>query len=174
MIRTAAIILLLLPGLSARCQPFPQLRFAQLTERDGLSCDKVTGVTQDKDGLIWISTSNGLNRWDGYGVTRWFANPDDSTTLPANEIEDLTADKKGNLWLETAGGVCRMNTVTHAVKRFLYGESIPPAFRNYDNSRICFGESGDPYIVSPNGLYHFTDDSHYTTMDEGITPFERS
>ena len=172
--RTAAIILLLLPGLSARCQPFPQLRFAQLTERDGLSCDKVTGVTQDKDGLIWISTSNGLNRWDGYGVTRWFANPDDTATLPANEIEDLTADKKGNLWLETAGGVCRMNTVTHAVKRFLDGESIPPAFRNYDNSRICFGESGDPYIVSPNGLYHFTDDNHYTTLDEGIAPFERS
>ncbi|HXB94647.1 MAG TPA: two-component regulator propeller domain-containing protein, partial [Puia sp.] len=174
MLRTAAILVLLLPGLFARSQPFPQLHFTQLTERDGLSCDKVSGVTQDKDGIIWISTSNGLNRWDGYGFTRWFANPDDTTTLLANEIEDLVADKTGNLWLETAGGICRFNTVTHRVSRFRSGVTTPPTFRNFDNSGIFFGEGGDPYIVSPSGLYHFTDGSHYTVMDEGFTPFVES
>jgi ligand-binding sensor domain-containing protein len=174
MIRTAAIILLLLPGLYARCQPFPQLRFAQLTERDGLSCDKVSAVTQDKDGIIWLSTSNGLNRWDGYGFTRWFANPDDTSTLPANEIEDVAADKNGNLWLETAGGVCCFNTLTHKVSRFRNGAVIPTVFRNYDNSSISFGEDGDTYVASPSGLYHFTDDNHYAVMDEGMPSFVRS
>jgi ligand-binding sensor domain-containing protein len=174
MIRTAAIILLLLPGLSAWCQPFPQLRFTQLTERDGLSCDKVNAVTQDKDGLIWISTSNGLNRWDGYGFTRWFGTPDDTTTLPANEIEDVVADSNGNLWLETAGGVCCFNTLTHKVSRFRDGETIPTVFRNYDNSSIALGENGDTYIVSPSGLYHFANGSHYTVMEEGMSPFVRS
>ena len=52
-----------------RSQPFPELRFNQLTERDGLSCDKATGVAQDATGVIWISTNNGLNRFDGYRFT---------------------------------------------------------------------------------------------------------
>ncbi len=73
-------------------QPFPELRFTQLTERDGLSCDKTTGVTQGADGVIWISTNNGLNRFDGFGFTRFFANPGDSSSLPANEIESVIAD----------------------------------------------------------------------------------
>src|ERR1700759_831344 len=79
-----------------RPQPFPQLRFSQLTEKDGLSCDKTTAITQDSTGLIWISTNNGLNRFDGYRFTRFYANTDDSTTIPANEIENIIADKKNN------------------------------------------------------------------------------
>ncbi|HVS94893.1 MAG TPA: histidine kinase [Puia sp.] len=171
MLRTAAILLLLAPGLWARSQPFPQLRFTRLTERDGLSCDKVSGVTQDKDGIIWISTDNGLNRWDGYGFAHWFANPDDSTTVPANAIENIVADKKGNIWLVTSGGVCRFNTTTHRVSRFQSGDTVPLAFRRFDNSQICFVDDENPYIVSPTGLYHMTGDGRYKAIDEGFSPF---
>ena len=97
MARTIAILLLTLCVLTARTQPFPQLQFVKLTERDGLSCDKTTGVTQDANGLIWVSTNNGLNRFDGYGFTRFYANREDSTTIPANEIESIAADQSGHL-----------------------------------------------------------------------------
>ena len=166
-------MLLLLCGLWAGAQPFPELRFVQLTDRDGLSCDKASGIAQDSDGVIWISTSNGLNRFDGYGFSRWFANPDDTTTLLANEIENIAADRKNNLWMMTAGGICRFNTITRKASHFRSGASNLPVFRSFDNSGIWFGDNGDPYIVSSTGLYHFTDTGHYTAMEEGFAPFVR-
>ena len=171
MLRAVAILLFLAPGLWARSQPFPQLRFTRLTERDGLSCDKASGVAQDKDGIIWISTNNGLNRWDGYGFTHWFANPDDSTTVLANQIERIDADNKGNIWLVTAGGICRFNTTTHRVTRFQSGDTVPFAFRTFDNSTVCFTDDDNPYIASPFGLYHMTGDGGYSAVDEGFSPF---
>src|ERR1700761_3633187 len=162
-----SLIPLLLLTLSAhpqwlRPQPFPQLRFSQLTEKDGLSCDKTTAITQDSTGLIWISTNNGLNRFD--------ANTDDSTTIPANEIENIIADKKNNLWMQTAVGICRFNTTSNEVTNFRTGNSTPPAFRTYDASTIRFDENDNPYVISPAGLYHFAD-PHFTLMEEGLTPF---
>ena len=171
MLRMAVLMMLLLPGLWTRSQPFPQLRFTRLTERDGLSCDKTSGVAQDKDGIIWITTNNGLNRWDGYGFTHWFANPDDATTIPANLIEDVVADRNGNIWMVTSGGVCRMETRTHEVIRYQYGDSVPPVFRTFNDPRVCFVDDDQPYIVSPDGLYHIGDGGRYTVMDEGFTPF---
>src|SRR6202012_6138878 len=102
---------------------------------------------------------NGVNRWDGYGFARWYANPDDSTTVLAHEIEDIVADKKENIWLVTSGGICRMNTVTHKVSRFQSRDTIPPAFRIYDNSHLSFADGyGDanPYGGAAAGRAHIT------------------
>src|SRR5580698_8192200 len=125
------IPILLLIGMATYAQPFPELRFTQLTERDGLSCDKTTGITQGADGVIWISTNNGLNRFDGYGFTRFFADPGDKSTIPANEIEFITADQHNHLWVQTATGICRFNTFTHKVDRFDSGRNTPLAFRSF-------------------------------------------
>jgi ligand-binding sensor domain-containing protein len=171
MLRKAAIFLLLLPGLCSRSQPFPQLRWAQLTERDGLTCDNASSVTQDDDGLIWIATSNGLNRFDGFGCTRFFASPDDTAALPANEIIRVDAGRHHDLWLQTVSGLCRYDLATRKFNRFQKGPSTPSIFRIYNGAEIWFDHKGDAYITSPTGLWHFTDPAHYTRMDEGFTPF---
>src|ERR1700753_25884 len=119
------IPVLLLFGMATRSQPFPDLRFAQLTERDGLSCNKTTATTQASTGIIWISTNTGLTRFDGFGFTRFFASFADSSSLPANEIESVAPDTHTRLWMQTAGGICRFNTVTHQVDRFDSGRNTP-------------------------------------------------
>src|SRR5580692_9252502 len=121
MFRTAAILLFIFPATLAGAQSFPQLRFAQLTEKDGLSCNQVSDITQDEQGLIWISTTNGLNRFDGYGCTRIFANPDDPTSLPSNELMRVIAGKQHDLWLQSAAGICRYNITTHKFNSFQSG-----------------------------------------------------
>jgi ligand-binding sensor domain-containing protein len=164
------ILPLLLSGMLSRAQPFPELRFAQLTGKDGLSSDKTTSVTQDSAGIIWVSTSNGLNRFDGFGFTRFFADPNDSSTILANEIESIQADRNNHLWVQTAGGVCRFNAITYLVDRFDSGRSIPPAFRSYDNASFWLDDQGDVYVVSGDGLYHFTG-TRYTEVNEGFQPY---
>jgi ligand-binding sensor domain-containing protein len=165
------IPILLLIGMATYAQPFPELRFTQLTERDGLSCDKTTGVTQGADGVIWISTNNGLNRFDGFGFTRFFANTGDSSSIPANEIESVTADSHDHLWIQTAGGISRFNTLTHKVDRFDSGRNTPPTFRTYENSNVWFDEHGDAYVVASTGLYRFDAGGRYSKIEEASQPF---
>lgn len=166
-----SIPVLLLIGMATCAQPFPELRFTQLTERDGLSCDKTTGVTQDAEGIIWISTNNGLNRFDGFGFTRFFANPGDSSSIPANEIESVDADSHDHLWMQTAAGISRFDPLTHLVDRFDSGRNTPPTFRSFENAHIWMDEHGDTYVIAPTGLYHFDARGHYSTIDEAFQPF---
>lgn len=42
-----------------------------LTIEDGLGFRSVTAITQDRQGLMWIGTRQGLNRYDSYRFTRF-------------------------------------------------------------------------------------------------------
>jgi signal transduction histidine kinase/DNA-binding response OmpR family regulator len=53
---------------------------------DGLPQSFVTGFAQDKDGFIWISTIDGLSRFDGREFKNFRSRPGDSTTLERNAI----------------------------------------------------------------------------------------
>ncbi|MBC7849162.1 MAG: histidine kinase [Chitinophagaceae bacterium] len=44
---------------------FDQRAFSTHTRKDGLNHNYITGVTQDESGYIWVSTLQGLNRFDG-------------------------------------------------------------------------------------------------------------
>ena len=44
----------------------PDMKFRRLDTRDGLSNSQINYIFQDSKGFIWIGTSYGLNRYDGY------------------------------------------------------------------------------------------------------------
>lgn len=43
-----------------------QIRRKRLSAKDGLSCNTVNDIIQDRDGFIWLGTPNGMSRYDGY------------------------------------------------------------------------------------------------------------
>lgn len=53
---------------------------------DGLPQSFVSGITQDKDGFIWISTLDGLSRYDGRSFKNFRNRPGDETSLARNAI----------------------------------------------------------------------------------------
>ncbi len=61
----------------------------RLNELEGLSHHHATGVVQDKDGIIWIATWNGLNRYDGYGFTTFKPQPGDGSPMGVDRIKDI-------------------------------------------------------------------------------------
>ena len=80
------------------------MRFDRLSLDEGLSQSNVLAILQDSEGLMWVGTENGLNRYDGYDFTafrRQRGNPD---ALPNDFIFDIAEDAKGNLWIATNGG----------------------------------------------------------------------
>jgi len=77
----------------------PDLQFEKLTDKSGRSLGFVTGVVQDNDGFLWISTRKGLFKYDGYNYSLFRNKPKDSTSLPFNDITKIYLDKQNNLWL---------------------------------------------------------------------------
>lgn len=59
------------------------------------------------DGVLWIGTSNGLNRWDPATdtVEQIRSAPDDPSALPAGLISTVMIDRRHRLWVGTTAGL---------------------------------------------------------------------
>lgn len=76
-----------------------RISFRHLTIRDGLSDSQINSITQDSQGFIWISTSYGLNRYDGYTFKVFTRDSKDESSLPDNYVEEVQEDSNGMLWV---------------------------------------------------------------------------
>jgi len=116
--------------------------FDHLGVDEGLTNSTVTSICQDSRGFMWFGTYHGLNRFDGYHVAPYLANPADSLSLSSNVITCLFEDRQHTLWVGTRlGGLNR-----------------------YDRRRDCFvhytAESRPPYRLSANRIECIFEDSH--------------
>lgn len=62
---------------------------------NGLSTNDVTDMKQDDNGYLWLATSNGICRYDGYNFLNF--HPTDSYGLYDNHIARLEIDRKNHL-----------------------------------------------------------------------------
>lgn len=84
------------------------LRFQAFEDNQEISNLAVRTLAQDRFGLLWIGTEDGLNRYDGRQVKIYRHNPDDPHSLPSNAILKLHAGSDGNLWILLADrSLCR-------------------------------------------------------------------
>ena len=77
--------------------------------QEGLSNSHVNSIYQDRTGLIWICTDNGLNSFDGVEFKTYYHVLDDTTSLGNNSVLSIYDDTKGNLWVGTTGGLQRLD-----------------------------------------------------------------
>ena len=75
------------------------MKFRRLDARDGLSNTQANCIFRDSRGLVWIGTSFGLNRYDGYRIKTYYSHTNDSTTMPMNYVDDVMEDGEGRLWV---------------------------------------------------------------------------
>ena len=73
--------------------------FRHITQSDGLASNRVVGILRDDKGFMWISTQNGLQRYDGNTFTTWHRNPSVVNSLPTDASVCRLQDADGNLWL---------------------------------------------------------------------------
>jgi ligand-binding sensor domain-containing protein len=70
---------------------------------EGLSGPQVTGIIEDRQGNIWVSTIGGISRYDG----KRFTNFTEQDGLPSNAVWSLYEDSKGTIWAGTLNGLCK-------------------------------------------------------------------
>ncbi|SHK30131.1 two-component regulator propeller domain-containing protein [Xylanibacter ruminicola] len=112
-----SIICLVCLTASAATAVIPDMKFRHLDARDGLSNSQINYLFQDSRGFIWIGTSYGLNRYDGYRFRTFYSDPNDSTTLRNNYIDQIWEDGEGKLWLKQGMNYSVFDPVTEKVNR---------------------------------------------------------
>lgn len=87
---------------------------------DGLSSPNAKSILQDSYGLLWIATSNGLQKYDGYRFETFKNLPGRATTLQNNDAWGLLEDADRNIWVGTSLGVSRYDRRTNEFKNYLF------------------------------------------------------
>lgn len=72
---------------------------------NGLSQNNVTCILQDKFGLMWFGTDDGLNKFDGYTFFVYRRDGNSKNSLGNNSITSLAEDFYSNIWVGTQNGL---------------------------------------------------------------------
>jgi ligand-binding sensor domain-containing protein len=72
---------------------------------NGLSSSMVTDIHQDRSGFLWISTEDGLNRFDGIKFTIYRQDKTNNTGVSSNFIQVLFEDKSGRMYTGSIHGL---------------------------------------------------------------------
>ena len=99
--RSLIVVLLGLISLPAWGQRQPYLKFERIGKDEvGYS---VKDIVVDRYGMVWMATSEGVVRYDGYGFKHIQRQPGEPNSLPHNDVTALLEDRNGYLWPATTG-----------------------------------------------------------------------
>lgn len=79
-----------------------QVHVQYLTTVDGLANNSVRYIFQDSKGFIWLSTLNGLCRYDGNSFRTFLPHNDGRISLADRRIQHIYEDGHGFLWIQTS------------------------------------------------------------------------
>ena len=85
------------------------------TTADGLPRDRIQCIVQDRRGFIWICTTEGLSRFDGYAFTNYGT----AQGLTRNSVSDLLETREGLYWVGTNAGLYRFDPAAKGSARFV-------------------------------------------------------
>lgn len=78
----------------------PQPAYKQFTVDNGLPSNETYHIVQDSIGYLWIATSNGISRFDGYSFKNFGLNDG----LVESAIHEIYIDYKGRIWFVSSSG----------------------------------------------------------------------
>src|SRR6478609_2964965 len=78
-----------------------EIKFKRIEENSQLSNLNISCISQDSKGFLWVGTSDGLNRFDGYEFKIYRNIENDTTSLVKNTVQSIFEDSNGTLWIST-------------------------------------------------------------------------
>lgn len=82
-----------------------QLYFNHLSVNNGLTQGVNNYVYKDSRGFVWISSFDGLNRFDGLDCRKYYSSPEESQGLKGTLFLNILEDKNSNLWIGSNAGL---------------------------------------------------------------------
>ena len=76
----------------------------QFSSRNGLSNSAILSICQDRDGLVWIGTCDGLNVFNGSELKQ-YKPANVQNNLSGNLIDNMMEADNNTLWVQTNYGL---------------------------------------------------------------------
>lgn len=137
------LFLLLFSGLFSRSQ---SPSFYHLSTAEGLSENNVTFAQRDRNGILWIATSEGLNSFDGNRITVY--HQAEYPELASNNIQKVLIDDANRIWLRTNTHYLTLLDEKRNFHRILVGDST-------DEFTITAVFNTSRGVVVLKGLQHY-------------------
>lgn len=118
------------------------------TVNDGLPASYIFRIYQDSNGFLWISTYNGLSRFDG----KEFVNYGYQEGMPHIIADAIYEDKHHRVWIGTRNGMAEIKDRHCVVYPVDDGQTINYVFRFREL------QSGDLWALTGRGVYQFEKD----------------
>lgn len=134
------------------------VNFKRITIEDGLSQTTAQYIFQDSSGYMWIGTSDGLNRYDGYEFQIYRYKEGDKKSLSGNYISAINEDKNGDIWIGTSRGLNKMDKETKEIKSYFPG-SDNCNLSDYNITEMLLDSSEKIYIATTDGLNLYDEES---------------
>ena len=122
-----------------------------------------TQILQDRDGLLWIATWNGLCRFDGYEFRRLKPQAGDGCSMSSDRIRNIWLSDDGDIFLRVDEDTCRFDTRTYRFSD-LAGEEEHRQAEQCQHYQPTRGKHKDGFFcyVDPQGLeWQIRDDALY-------------
>ena len=132
-------------------------RFRHLSTAEGLSQGSVISIAQDKHGLLWFATRDGLNRYDGNQFTVYRTDPNDSTTISNNDVLEILVDSRGDLWIGTYNGLNRYSYPEDRFYRYYNDKGDENSVANNSIWAIAELDNGEIWIGTGGGVTVYKD-----------------
>ena len=123
------------------------MSLSRLGVERGLSNNHVVGITQDKQGYIWIATDEGLNRFDGHNFKTFYKDElSKAPGLTGNELNYIIDDpKRPILWVATQrAGLNAYNYETDTFTTYVHDPNDPASL--VTNDVTCIAPAADGKI----------------------------
>ena len=102
---------------------------------DGLPSRNISGITQDKKGIMWIGSRDmGLIRFDGHKFSTRFEDPSIPVINDNNEIFDIITSKNGNLLIAGSNGIIIFNPDSGHKKTIYKNQKIGALYKDYQGN----------------------------------------
>ncbi|MES2558600.1 MAG: two-component regulator propeller domain-containing protein [Bacteroidota bacterium] len=133
-------IILLIFSLSTCCLCLAQVHrnYTTFSVENGLAQNTVWEVFQDYRGYLWISTADGVNRFDGYKMKHYKSNKDDSNSIGGVTGFHFLEDSKQQLWIAYDKGIAVYDRMNDCFRNVYQTPQIVSKVGEDENGRIWF------------------------------------
>jgi ligand-binding sensor domain-containing protein/signal transduction histidine kinase len=138
------------------CLRAQDLTFVKAQVAQGNNLGLIAGITQDKQGFLWLATHSGLHRYDGYELVTHVNNRFDTNSLADNRLECITADRNGVIWVGVwASGLDRFDPKTGEYTHFRHDPEDPNSLSDDLVTSVLEDRDGNLWVGTHRGVNLF-------------------
>lgn len=160
-----SILLLIISLLSIVSEVDASYTLRQFSSKNGLSNSAILSMCQDRHGVIWIGSCDGLNVYDG-NYLGLYKSDNLNNRLSGNLIDRVIEGEEDVLWIQTNYGLDRFDTRHQTIQSFKQFKDI-----NFMDK----SPEGDYFIVKDDGYiyYYYPGASDFQKLNVEKIDFEK-